>query len=84
MPTMYDTLVNLLVSRFEVEEAEIEPDATFEDLEMDSLFIVELLLAVQAEIGMPISDELLSPRDTLRHAAEVIQEQVASTAQAPS
>lgn len=82
MPPMYDTLADLLVNRFEVDKAEIAPDATFEDLEMDSLFLVELLLAVQGEIGVEIDGELLSPRDTLRRAAEVIQEQAASTAKA--
>jgi acyl carrier protein len=84
MPTMYDTLVNLLVSRFEVDQDEITPDVTFEDLEMDSLFLVELVLVLQGVVGTKISDEHLSPRDTLRRAAEVIEEQIASAAQAPS
>jgi acyl carrier protein len=82
MATMYDTLVNLLVDRFQVDPAEIKPNVTFEDLEMDSLFLVELLLVVQSELGVKISDDTASPRDTLERAAELIEEQAASAAQA--
>jgi acyl carrier protein len=83
MATMYDTLVDLLVNRFQVDRAEIKPNVTFEDLEMDSLFLVELLLVIQSEIGVKISEDTASPRDTLERAAELIQEQVAIAAQAP-
>jgi acyl carrier protein len=82
MTAMYDTLVDLLVNRFEVDRAEIKPDVTFEDLEMDSLFLVELLLVVQQEIGVKISEDTASPRDTIERAAELIQEQVAIAANA--
>lgn len=82
MTTMYDTLVDLLVNRFQVDRAEIKPNVTFEDLEMDSLFLVELLLVIQSEIGVKISEDTASPRDTLERAAELIQEQVAIAAQA--
>jgi acyl carrier protein len=82
MTAMYDTLVDLLVNRFEVDRAEIKPDVTFEDLEMDSLFLVELLLVVQQEIGVKISEDAASPRDTIERAAELIQEQVAIAAKA--
>jgi acyl carrier protein len=82
MTAMYDTLVGLLVNRFEVDRAEIKPDVTFEDLEMDSLFLVELLLVVQQEIGVKISEDTASPRDTIERAAELIQEQVATAAKA--
>lgn len=82
MTAMYDTLVNLLVNRFEVDRAEIKPDVTFEDLEMDSLFLVELLLVVQQEIGVKISEDTASPRDSIERAAELIEEQVAIAAKA--
>lgn len=78
MATMYEKLVDLLVERFQVERAEIKPGVTFEDLEMDSLFLVELLVVVQSETGAKISDDLASPRDTIERAAELIEEQVAA------
>ncbi|OLR94117.1 acyl carrier protein [Actinokineospora bangkokensis] len=73
---MYDKLVDILVDRFEVDRAEITPEATFEDLDMDSLFLVELLVVVQTETGVQISEDTATPRDTIAHAAEAIAAQV--------
>ncbi|MGP4090913.1 acyl carrier protein [Streptomyces sp. KR55] len=78
MTAMYDKLVDLLVNHFKVDRSEIKPDVTFEDLEMDSLFLVELLLVVQKELGVQVSDDAASPRDTIGRAAEVIEEQAAA------
>ncbi|HYS37614.1 MAG TPA: phosphopantetheine-binding protein [Pseudonocardiaceae bacterium] len=78
MTSMYDKLVDLLVARFEVDRAEIKPGITFEDLEMDSLFLVELLLVIQTDLGVKISEDTASPRDTIERAAELIEEQVAA------
>ncbi|MET0135412.1 MAG: phosphopantetheine-binding protein [Kibdelosporangium sp.] len=78
--SMYDKLVDLLVDRFQVDRSEIKPGVTFEDLEMDSLFLVELLLVVQSELGVQISEDTASPRDTIERAAEVIEQQVAASA----
>ncbi len=76
MATMYDKLSELLVTRFDVEADEIRPEVTFEDLEMDSLFLVELLVVVQTELGVKIDEDMASPRDTIGHVAELIDEQL--------
>ena len=78
MSNTYEKLVDLLVEKFSVERSEIKPGVTFEDLEMDSLFLVELLLVVQADLGVTISEDTASPRDTIERAAELIEEQVAA------
>jgi acyl carrier protein len=78
MAAVYDTMVDLMVDRFEVDRAEIRPDISFEDLEMDSLFLVELLVVLQSELGVKLGDDVASPRDTLQRAAELIEEQVVS------
>jgi acyl carrier protein len=80
MTTMYDRLVELLVDRFQVDRAEIKPGITFEDLEMDSLFLVELLVVVQSELSIALSEDTASPQDTLERAAELIDAQVAAAA----
>jgi acyl carrier protein len=75
MSSMYDRLVEILVTRFGVGREEIRPDATFEELEMDSLFLVELVLTVQNELGVSIDDEHASPRDTIASVADLIEAQ---------
>jgi acyl carrier protein len=84
MADMYDALVDLLVERFEVDRDEIKPNVTFEDLEMDSLFLVELLLVIQSELGVKISEDAASPRDTIEQAAKLIEEQAVIAARSSS
>lgn len=61
MSATYDTLVDLLVDKFQVDRDEIRPGVTFEDLEMDSLFLVELLLEMQTATGVRIDEDTASP-----------------------
>ncbi|TDD84659.1 acyl carrier protein [Actinomadura rubrisoli] len=85
MSDVYERLVDLLVTRFEVDSEAVGPDVVFEDLELDSLFLVELLLVAQSELagpGVRISEDLVSPSDTVRRAAELIERQI--TAASPS
>lgn len=74
MSATYDKLVDLLVDRFAVDRAEIRPDVTFEELEMDSLFLVELLLVMQSEFGVKISEDAATPTDTIEHAVGLIDD----------
>jgi acyl carrier protein len=78
MQTTFDKLADLLVTKFKVDRSEIQPDVTFEDLDMDSLFLVELLLVVQSDLGVKVSESSASPRDTLGRAAELIDEYAAA------
>lgn len=80
MTGTYDTLVNLLVNRFEVNRADIGPDVTFDELDMDSLFLVEMLLVVQSELGVAINEDTASPGDTIGRTAECIDEQLSAAA----
>lgn len=83
MPTMtYDQLVALLVDRFEVDAAKIRPGVTFAELEVDSLFLVELLLVIQSEVGVEISEDTATPRDSLERAVELIADQLDAAAAA--
>lgn len=80
MSATYDKLVDLLVGRFAVDRAEIKPDVTLRDLEMDSLFLVELLLVIQSEFGVDMDDDAASPDDTVAQAAELIESRTAAAA----
>ncbi|MFD9905358.1 acyl carrier protein [Streptomyces sp. NPDC059063] len=75
MSATYDRLVDLLVDRFEVDRAEIGPDTKFEDLDMDSLFLVELLLVIKSEFEVDVAEDAASPGDTVASVAELIESQ---------
>ncbi|WP_030568400.1 acyl carrier protein [Streptomyces aureocirculatus] len=69
----YGRLVDLLVDRFEVDRAEVAPDTRFEDLDMDSLFLVELLLVIQSEFKVDIGEDAATPGDTVAAVAALIE-----------
>lgn len=73
MSDVYDRLVNLMIEMANMEEQEIQPDATFDELEFDSLAIVELIMVVQKEFGVSIEEDDLNGDDTVSRAAEVIE-----------
>lgn len=53
-----DEVTKIIVELLGVEEAKVTPDARFrEDLEADSLDLVELIMAFEEKFGGEISDE---------------------------
>lgn len=79
MASTYDTLVTLLVEKFQVDPVMIRPGVTFEDLEIDSLFMVELMLVVQSDLGIKIDENTADLSDTIEAAAESIHRQLLAT-----
>ena len=66
-------LKTLLVNELGLEEDKITPDATFEeDLEVDSLGVVELLMALEDEFGVTIPDEEAEDITTVSEAVDVV------------
>lgn len=64
---------NLLVSELGLDEAKITPDASFEtDLEVDSLGVVELLMALEDEFGVTIPDEEAEQIGTVAQAVDIV------------
>ncbi|GAA3917809.1 hypothetical protein GCM10023084_80780 [Streptomyces lacrimifluminis] len=68
-----DLLVTLLTKHLNVPvlPQELKPATTFEDLGMDSLSLMELVVAAEEEFGIILSEETLdlSPSATLGEAA---------------
>jgi acyl carrier protein len=72
--THYETVERILVDTFGVSEDQVGPDATFESLDLDSLDVVELTLAVEEETGVAIEDEELEGVRTVADAVKLIDE----------
>ncbi|WP_405096560.1 acyl carrier protein [Micromonospora sp. NBC_01412] len=80
MTDVYQQMVEILTTRFETEPDEIGPDVTFEELDLDSLFMVELALVLQKEFNIRIADEDATPRTTIGGLASVIEASLARAA----
>jgi acyl carrier protein len=71
----YDRLKKIIVEQLGVDEEEVTPTASFvEDLNADSLDLVELIMSLEEEFGMEISDEDAEKIQKVSDAVEYIEE----------
>ena len=77
--TTFDRLKKLIVEQLGVDEEEVTPQASFvEDLNADSLDLVELIYAFEENTGLEIPDEDAEKITTVGQAWEYIQEKSGS------
>ena len=75
MTDTYNELVTIVKDLLGADEAKINPDARFrEDLEADSLDLVELIMAFEDKFGAEISDEDAQKITTVGEAAKYIDD----------
>jgi len=68
-----ERLGGVLVSELGLDEAKISEDAHFEeDLDVDSLGVVELLMALEDEFGVKIPDEEAESIMTVGQAIDIV------------
>lgn len=73
--TTYERLKKIIVEQLGVDEEEVTAQASFvEDLNADSLDLVELIMSLEEEFGMEISDEDAERIQKVSDAVEYIEE----------
>jgi len=71
----YERLKKIIVEQLGVDEADIKPEASFvDDLNADSLDLVELVMSLEEEFGTEISDEDAEGIRTVQNAVDYIDE----------
>ena len=75
MATVSERLKSIIVEQLGVEDNEVIPSASFtEDLNADSLDLVELIMSLEEEFKLQISDEDAEKITTVGEAEEYIEE----------
>ena len=71
---MYETIRNLLAKQLEISPDLIHEDTNIvEDLGADSLDVVELIMSIEEECGIVITDESAANLFTVREVVEFIE-----------
>lgn len=74
----FEDVKRILVERVGVPEENVvnDPDATFEDMGLDSLAFVEIQLAIQQEYGFSIPDEDAEKLTTVGQGIEYVNQRL--------
>ena len=74
MASVEEKVKHIIVEQLGVDADEVKPEASFvDDLGADSLDVVELVMALEEEFGLEISDEDAEKLRTVRQAIEYIE-----------
>jgi len=76
MDTMESKIRSIIADKLGVDAAEVTPSARFvEDLGADSLDQVELLMAIEEDLGVSVPDEEVNKLQTLADVARYVAAQ---------
>ncbi len=72
---MVETIIDLLAKQFRIDPATVDADTNIvEDLGADSLEIVDMLMAIEENFGITVSDEEALTLKTVKDVADFIEE----------
>ncbi|MFJ9815451.1 phosphopantetheine-binding protein [Streptomyces sp. NPDC101151] len=74
---MLEQLKEILSNKLKVSPESITPGATREDIELDSLAVVELSLLLKSELDLDISDDDLLEAETVADMVRLMEERSA-------
>ncbi|MER5600691.1 phosphopantetheine-binding protein [Streptomyces sp. NPDC002265] len=70
---MFEIVKEMLVSKLKVDPDKVTPGATREDIDLDSLALVELSLLLEQELDVTVSDDELIATDSIGAMVELIE-----------
>ncbi|GEK00044.1 phosphopantetheine-binding protein [Streptomyces sp. NPDC004009] len=75
---MLEQLKEILSNKLKVSPESITPEASREDIELDSLAVVELSLLLKSELDLDISDDDLLEAETVADMVRLMEERSAT------
>ena len=72
-----ERIINLMMNRYEIADGKATPDATLQDMGIDSLESVELIMAIEQEFNVEIPDEDVGALETAAKMAAYLDARAA-------
>ncbi|NLX91165.1 MAG: acyl carrier protein [Firmicutes bacterium] len=73
---VFEKVKSLISEQLDVDEEQLDMDTTFEDIDADSLDVVELVMALEEEFNLEISDEEVEKIKTVGDIVSYIENQI--------
>ena len=73
---VFEKIKDLICEQLEVDEDKIKMKTTFEDIDADSLDVVELVMALEEEFNLEIADEEVEKIKTVGDIVNYIEKQI--------
>lgn len=73
MGSLYDVVADVISGRFNIPREKIQPEASFEDLDLDSLSQIELATTLKKKLGFELSDKEISEISLVREVVEALE-----------
>ena len=74
---VYEKIVEIIAVQFNVEEDSLNRDTSFrDDLNADSLDLVELVMAIEDEFDLEVEDEAMEDIETIGDVVESIEREL--------
>ncbi|WP_329243662.1 acyl carrier protein [Streptomyces sp. NBC_01478] len=73
MSAVHDHLVTTLTGKFGVPAGTVRPEASYDDLGLDSLAVVELFMTLQEEWDVPLDDSDAAGTLTVRETVDLVE-----------
>lgn len=73
MNALFDRVTALLNEKLSVDPAAVHPDATWDELDVDSLDMVEFMLVLEDDLGVRVTDEEAGELRTVGDAVALLE-----------
>jgi acyl carrier protein len=74
MSDVYQKVLEIFRAKLDYgDDMEIRPEATFEELDIDSLDLLEVVMAIELEYGIEIPDDVLKDMNNVENAVKYVE-----------
>lgn len=78
MSRLYDSVVDVITDRFGIPRERVVSGANFDDLGLDSLSQIELVTALQKQLGIRIEDDEVDDLSNVEDVVQLLESKVAA------